>query len=91
MDVSSQKVTRLTQSPARDYLPAWSPGGTKIVFASNRDGNEDIYVMNADGTNPVNLTNHPSVDGSPSWSPASLGVSPKGKLSTTWGKIKENY
>ena len=34
-----------------------------------RDGNTEIYVMNADGTNPVNLTRHPSDDDDPAWSP----------------------
>lgn len=51
---------------------------TKIAFASTRDGSFDIYVMNADGTNPVNLTNNPAADGEPAWSPrwdASFGVS----------------
>jgi TolB protein len=42
---------------------------TKIAFVSNRDGNSDIYLMNPDGTNPVNITNHPAYDGQPSWSP----------------------
>ena len=37
----------------------------KIAFVSNRDGNDEIYVMNADGTNPINLTNHPATDGGP--------------------------
>jgi TolB protein len=34
----------------------------KIVYESNRDGNWELYVMNADGSNPVNLTNTPDVD-----------------------------
>ena len=33
-----------------DLEPAWSPGGVKIAFRSGRDGNGEIYVMNADGT-----------------------------------------
>ena len=41
----------------------------RIAFASNRDGNSEIYVMNADGTNQRRLTNHPKNDWSPSWSP----------------------
>lgn len=41
----------------------------KIVFASTRDGNAEIYVMNADGSELKNLTNHPSFDTQPSWSP----------------------
>ena len=42
---------------------------TKIVFASYRDGNHEIYVMNADGSNQTRLTNDPSFDMAPSWSP----------------------
>jgi Tol biopolymer transport system component len=34
----------------------------KIVCESNRDGNWELYMMNADGSNPVNLTNTPDVD-----------------------------
>jgi Tol biopolymer transport system component len=41
----------------------------KIAFVSNRDGNSEIYVMEADGSGQVNLTNHPAGDFSPSWSP----------------------
>ena len=39
------------------------------MFVSTRDGNEEIYVMNADGSNPVNLTKNDSRDTMPSWSP----------------------
>ena len=52
----------LTVDPARDDWPAWSPDGSKIAFASGRDGNAEIYVMNADGTNVVRLTNDPGND-----------------------------
>ncbi|HAI09854.1 MAG TPA: hypothetical protein DCM17_11045, partial [Dehalococcoidia bacterium] len=51
-----------------DVHPAWSPDGAKIAFTSTRDGNSEIYVMNADGTGVVNLTNHPETDFFPSWS-----------------------
>ena len=42
---------------------------TKIAFLSFRDGNAEIYSMNADGTNPTNLTNNVVGDFDPSWSP----------------------
>ena len=52
-------------------------------------GKSEIYVMNADGTNQVNLTNHPAGDGDPSWSPGPLALSPKEYLLLTfWGKVK---
>ena len=41
----------------------------KIAFMSRRDGNAEVYVMNVDGTSPVNLTDHPEDDRAPTWSP----------------------
>lgn len=50
--------------------PAWSPDGTKIAYTSNRSGNSEIYLMNANGTNQVRLTNNPLSDAAnPCWSP----------------------
>jgi len=42
---------------------------SKIVFETDRDGDHEIYVMNADGSNQVNLTNNPALDAAPVWSP----------------------
>jgi TolB protein len=52
-----------------DRLPAWSPDGRQIAFESDRDGESRIYVMGADGSNPVRLTSPPGKDSHPSWSP----------------------
>lgn len=46
-----------------------SPDGTKIAFSSDRDGNFQIYVMNADGSAPTRLTDNTAHDGAPAWSP----------------------
>ncbi len=40
-----------------------------IVFETNRDGNSEIYLMNPDGSQPMNLTNHPETDNYAAWSP----------------------
>jgi len=50
--------------------PATVPGANgKIAFASRRDGNDEIYVMDADGANPTRITFHPACDVGPAWSP----------------------
>ena len=50
--------------------PAPAPAANeRIVFSSNRDGNSEIYAMNADGTGVSRLTNHSGSDYSPAWSP----------------------
>lgn len=47
---------------------AASPGANgKIAFDSQRDGNPEIYVMNADGSGQTNLTNNPANDAIPAW------------------------
>jgi TolB protein len=64
-------LTRLTDDPAIDTKPRWSPDGTQIVFVSKRDGdfNFEIYLMDADGSNPVRLTDNPGPDVDPIFSP----------------------
>ncbi|HEX7294988.1 MAG TPA: chitobiase/beta-hexosaminidase C-terminal domain-containing protein, partial [Pyrinomonadaceae bacterium] len=61
--------TNLTNNPGDDINPNWSPDGSKIAFSSNRTGDYEIYVMNADGSNVQRLTNSAGADRTPSWSP----------------------
>jgi TolB protein len=57
------------KSPLDVQAPAWSPDGRTIVFVSWRDGNGEVYAMDADGSGPRNLTQHPAKDVRPEWSP----------------------
>lgn len=60
---------RLTDNPADDFSPKWSPSGDRIAFVSTRDGNPEIYVMNRDGSGLTRITNHSDEDTDPAWSP----------------------
>jgi len=62
-------LIRLTNNNAVDGGPVWSPDGSRIAFYSNRDGKNEIYVMDADGSNVKRLTNNLSDDNGPKWSP----------------------
>jgi Tol biopolymer transport system component len=76
VDVSGGEPVNLTQSPSNESFPRWSPDGSKIalgdfswspdgaqiLFHSDRDNDVEIYVMDADGGNQVNLTNSPGTD-----------------------------
>jgi len=55
---------------ARQFVAAnnvWSPDGSQLVFVSNRDGNWEVYVMDADGTDQTNLSLNSAWDGEPVW------------------------
>ncbi len=49
--------------------PAWSPDGSRIAYVSDQDGNPDVWVVDIDGGNAINLTQHEAKDHSPAWSP----------------------
>jgi TolB protein len=68
-DIAGEIATNLTNNPAPDTTPAWSPDGTQIAFASRREQNWDLYLMQADGSGLTRLTDHPGYEGEPAWSP----------------------
>jgi Tol biopolymer transport system component len=69
MDANGNNQRNVTNHPAMDMYPTWSPDGDRIAFVSDREGNFDIYVTDLDGKNVVNLTRSPFRDFEPAWSP----------------------
>ena len=68
-DVEAKNRQELTQGESLNFWPSYSPDGRSIAFGSSRDGDFDIYVMNADGGDVRRLTDSPGRDMRPTWSP----------------------
>ena len=70
MDAGGGELTRLTDHPASDAFPQWSPDGQRIAFYSDRAGTQDIFTINADGTGLVSITTDAFEDeDGPVWRP----------------------
>ena len=67
MNADGTRPIQLTTNASEDREPAWSVDGKKIVFASNRDGNFEIYVLTVFTTVQTRLTNNPAHDCCPAW------------------------
>jgi Tol biopolymer transport system component len=68
--VEENAVLKLvTESEGDDCYPVFSPDGQKILFKSDRSGNNEVYVVNLDGSNLVQLTDTPTYESDPEFSP----------------------
>jgi len=78
----------LATGMAWDFQPRYSPDGRQIVFISDRGGSDNIWIMNADGSNPRALTREKRyMFGSPAWSPDGQYI-----LARRWGTYpQESY
>lgn len=63
------RVSCLTQGTVKNAMPCFSGNGMMIAFSSKRDGNPEIYVMNADGSAQRRITRDPAIDYNPAFSP----------------------
>ncbi|MGC1122615.1 MAG: DPP IV N-terminal domain-containing protein [Candidatus Methanofastidiosia archaeon] len=69
MDADGSNQTILVSSPEWEQSPSWSPGGKRIVFESDVEGNDEIYIVNIDSGDFTRLTSNLASDHSPAWSP----------------------
>jgi TolB protein len=67
--VTGGAVRRLTNSGAIDVTPCYSPDGSRIVFASDRGGDQQIYIMSANGGSAQRISYGNGRYGTPVWSP----------------------
>ncbi|HXW05208.1 MAG TPA: DPP IV N-terminal domain-containing protein [Vicinamibacterales bacterium] len=67
MDLRTEEVRRLTNAPPLNQMAAWSPDGRQIAFMSARDGYPSVFLMQADGSNPSNLTPKDDADADADW------------------------
>jgi Tol biopolymer transport system component len=75
VDATGGTPLDVTNTPADEASASWSPDGTELAFMSDRDGNEEIYRQNADGTGPATrLTDNPARDADPDWSPDGVKI-----------------
>ena len=78
--MSGGKATRITSGIAYDAQPRFSPGGERIVFVSDRNGGENVWLANADGGEPEMLTSGMTNRfQSPEWTPDGHIVVSKGR------------
>jgi TolB protein len=69
LDLRSRQMQQLTNVPAINTAPSFSPDGSQIVFESDREGTQQIYVMNADGSNQRRISFGNGRYATPVWSP----------------------
>jgi TolB protein len=69
LDLRSKATTRLTDTPAIDTAPSYSPDGTRICFESDRGGSQQIYVMSAQGGAAQRISFGEGRYSTPVWSP----------------------
>lgn len=74
LDLDARRIRRVIDGPGNNSYPSFGPGGEEFAFASDRDGNMEIYLSSWDGANQQRLTTNPAADDNPSFSSKSRGI-----------------
>jgi Tol biopolymer transport system component len=97
------QLEQLTDHPADDFSPSWSPDGEEIAFYSFRHGTRDLFVMTTEGASETRLTDDPGRESQPDWSPdgnslafrcdktgnEEIWVMSRGDRSSSWGEPRQ--
>lgn len=67
--VKGATVAQITDGPSNDAQPCFDPSGTRLAFASDRAGHWDIWVIDINGRNPIQISNDAMPEMHPTWSP----------------------
>ncbi len=92
IDMENLQPQPVVSEPGGDYDPSWSPDGERIAFASERGGRPQIYSININGTDVVNLSDNFAREVQPVWSPqgtALMFVSYRNGNAQLWGMSEE--
>src|SRR2546425_436631 len=88
IDVRDGRTTPLVVSPDHEARPAFSPDGTKLAFsrwpAHGRNSDATLWIANADGTAPIELTAAPAPATHPAWSPDGRTLAFQHRVATGW-------
>ena len=72
MDLLTRNTKQLTRTVHIDTAPSYSPDGSKVVFESDRDGRQQLFIMDSNGENVKRISYNEGRYATPVWSPRGM-------------------